>query len=86
MVFRTVMLSIDFAFWRNKVLGWLRGKLRLHRGLEFEDELEESMKGIENIAFANSVSVEFPGILIISSDRMKRNCNRIIDIHFHQTR
>jgi aarF domain-containing kinase len=38
------MFSIDLAFWRNKILGWVRRRLGL-RVEGFEDELERNIKG-----------------------------------------
>jgi aarF domain-containing kinase len=53
-VFRTVMFSLDVAFWKVKFVAWFRGlQMRLHlRGagtkgpLGFEEELEKTMRGI----------------------------------------
>jgi aarF domain-containing kinase len=44
LVFRAVMFSIDFVFWKNKIVGWVRGKLGM-RVEGFEDELERNLKG-----------------------------------------
>ena len=52
LVFRTVMFTLDFVFWRNKVLNWLYGvKDRLlgnasSRRRGFEEELESQMRMI----------------------------------------
>jgi aarF domain-containing kinase len=53
-VFRTVMFSLDFAFWKAKFVIWFRGlQVRLHlrsagtKGpLGFEEELEKTMRGL----------------------------------------
>jgi aarF domain-containing kinase len=38
------MFSIDFVFWKNKIVGWVRGKLGM-RVEGFEDELERNLRG-----------------------------------------
>ena len=53
-VFRTVMFSLDVAFWKAKFVIWFRGlQVRLHlrdagsKGpLGFEEELEKTMRGL----------------------------------------
>ncbi|KAF8063508.1 ABC1 family-domain-containing protein [Lyophyllum atratum] len=45
LIFRGVMLSLDFVFWKNKISGWIRERLGLRPGVGFEDELEQSMRG-----------------------------------------
>jgi len=53
LVFRTVMFSLDVAFWKSKFIIWFRGlQVWLHmRGagakdpLGFEEELEKTMRG-----------------------------------------
>lgn len=44
LVFRVVMFSIDLAFWKNKVVGWVCWKLGM-RVEGFEDELERKIRG-----------------------------------------
>lgn len=54
LVFRTVMFSLDVAFWKAKSVIWLRGlQVKLHirhagaKGpLGFEEELEKTMRGL----------------------------------------
>ena len=50
-VFRAVMLTLDFSFWKSRFLGWfrnLRAKFhlggRVSRNGGFEDELERTMR------------------------------------------
>jgi aarF domain-containing kinase len=38
------MFSIDLAFWKNKIVGWVRWKLGL-RVEGFEDEFERTIRG-----------------------------------------
>jgi len=53
LVFRTVMFSLDIAFWQARFVIWLRGiQVRLHLGgadakhpVGFEEELEKTMRG-----------------------------------------
>jgi aarF domain-containing kinase len=53
-VFRTVMFSLDVAFWKAKIVIWFRRlQVRLHlRGagtegpLGFEEELEKTIRGL----------------------------------------
>lgn len=51
LVFRVVMLTLDFSFWKSRSLRWfrnLRAKFRLGGGVSrsggFEDELERTMR------------------------------------------
>ncbi|KAF8634314.1 hypothetical protein AX15_000975 [Amanita polypyramis BW_CC] len=44
-VFRSVLLALDFAFYKSKLIAWLREKvLGKRRGGGFEDELERNMR------------------------------------------
>jgi aarF domain-containing kinase len=52
-VFRTIMFSLDVAFWKAKIVIWFRGlQVRLHlrgagtKALEFEEELEKTLRGL----------------------------------------
>lgn len=38
------MFSIDLAFWKNKIIGWVRWKLGM-RVESFEDELDRNIRG-----------------------------------------
>ena len=44
LAFRVVMFSIDLAFWKNKIIGWVRWKLGM-RVESFEDELDRNIRG-----------------------------------------
>ena len=55
LVFRAIMFSIDFAFWKSKILAWVRRKLRLRAGEGFEDELERNMRGFAKASFGVEV-------------------------------
>jgi aarF domain-containing kinase len=57
LVFRVIMFSIDFGFWKNKVIGWARQKLGLRVGEGFEDKLERNMRGIAKATFGVEVDV-----------------------------
>lgn len=52
------MLSIDLAFWTNKVRQWIRRMLG-KSSLGFEDELERTMRGFAKSAFGVDVA---PGV------------------------
>ncbi|KAK2465037.1 hypothetical protein APHAL10511_003113 [Amanita phalloides] len=45
LVFRCVLLALDFAFWRSKLVEWMRGKIlgKRKRG-GFEEELEQNVR------------------------------------------
>ncbi|KAF8639303.1 hypothetical protein AX17_001584, partial [Amanita inopinata Kibby_2008] len=44
-VFRCVLLSLDFIFWKSKLVQWIKEKvLRRRKGGGFEEELESNMK------------------------------------------
>ncbi|PFH49163.1 hypothetical protein AMATHDRAFT_195305 [Amanita thiersii Skay4041] len=44
-VFRLVLLSLDLAYWKSKLVQWAREKIfRRHRGGGFEEELEQNMR------------------------------------------
>ena len=49
------MFSIDFAFWKNKVVGWVRWTLGL-RVEGFEDELERNIRGFAKASLGINVS------------------------------
>lgn len=55
LAFRTIMFSIDVAFWASKVKGWVRGLLGLRVTGSWEDELERSMRGFAKSAFGVDV-------------------------------
>jgi aarF domain-containing kinase len=55
LVFRAVIFSIDLAFWRNKILGWVRRKLGL-RAEGFEDELERNIRGFAKASLGVDVA------------------------------
>ncbi|KAG5725140.1 ABC1 family protein C10F6.14c [Termitomyces sp. T112] len=46
LVFRSVMFSLDLAFWKNKISIWIRRHLGLRPGEGFEDEMERTMRGL----------------------------------------
>ncbi|KAJ7755229.1 ABC1 family-domain-containing protein [Mycena metata] len=51
-IFRSVMLSIDLAFWLARTRQWLWRLLGFkHAGMGFEDELERSMRGMAKSGF-----------------------------------
>ncbi|KAH0835689.1 ABC1-domain-containing protein [Lanmaoa asiatica] len=55
LVFRGVMLSIDFMFWTGKVRQWVRHMLGKSR-IGFEDELERTMRGFAKSTFGIDVA------------------------------
>ncbi|KAG6902172.1 hypothetical protein C0995_003453 [Termitomyces sp. Mi166 len=46
LIFRSVMFSLDLAFWHNKISLWVRRHFGLRPGEGFEDEMERTMRGI----------------------------------------
>jgi aarF domain-containing kinase len=49
------MFSIDFAFWKNKLVGWVRRTLGL-RVEGFEDELERNIRGMAKASLGIDVA------------------------------
>ncbi|KAJ7762792.1 ABC1 family-domain-containing protein [Mycena maculata] len=59
LVFRTVMLSIDAAFWIARTRQWLWRVLGLGRdGMGFEDEIERSVRGLAKSSFGMDVGAD----------------------------
>ncbi|KAJ6607914.1 ABC1 family-domain-containing protein [Mycena sp. CBHHK59/15] len=59
LVFRTVMLSIDIAFWISRTRQWMWRVLGLgHDGLGFEDEIERSVRGLAKSSFGMDVGAD----------------------------
>ena len=55
-VFRSVLLALDFAFYKSKLIAWLREKvLGKRRGGGFEDELERNMREFARESFGIDV-------------------------------
>ncbi|KAG6841653.1 hypothetical protein C0991_008638 [Blastosporella zonata] len=46
LIFRSIMFSLDFVFWKNKITLWIRRHLGLRPGVGFEDEMEQTMRGL----------------------------------------
>jgi aarF domain-containing kinase len=56
-VFRCALLALDLAFWRSKLVGWLREKvLGKHRRGGFEEELEKNVREFARESFGIDVA------------------------------
>lgn len=56
LIFRSALFSLDILFWKAKITRWIRRKLGMTLGLDFEDELERSMRGFAKSNFGMDVA------------------------------
>jgi aarF domain-containing kinase len=59
LIFRGVMLSLDLIFWKTKVTLWTRKHFGLKPGTNFEEDLENSVRGIAKNSLGYDVG---PGV------------------------